>query len=103
MFYVEKGTFVLNIFFVICLVFQDQLSRKEALNKIQSLGCGHDHMTSSNVGDWLISRQRRWGTPIPIIYCTEHGVVCVPEEDLPVILPKYDEKLENWKKTTCPK
>jgi len=62
--------------------------------------------------DWLISRQRYWGTPIPIIYCPTDGIVPVPEEDLPVLLPedsefkptgesplKYDERFKN---VTCP-
>ena len=62
--------------------------------------------------DWLISRQRYWGTPIPVIYCPEHGAVPVPEEDLPVLLPDDVEwrptgesplKLHpTWKHTICP-
>ncbi len=61
--------------------------------------------------DWLISRQRYWGNPIPVIYCDKCGIVPVPEEDLPVMLPKdidlaAGETLathEEFSKCTCPK
>ncbi len=62
--------------------------------------------------DWLISRQRYWGTPIPIIYCDECGTVPVPEEDLPVKLPDVDDVQptgesplaaeDSFRHTTCP-
>ena len=56
--------------------------------------------------DWLISRQRYWGTPIPMVYCETDGIVPVPREQLPVLLPKeYKPLSENpdfWR-TTCPK
>lgn len=63
--------------------------------------------------DWLISRQRYWGAPIPIIYCKKCGTVPVPESDLPVLLPEDAEFLptgesplkyhEGFRNTTCPK
>lgn len=62
--------------------------------------------------DWLISRQRYWGAPIPVIHCPSCGIVPVPEEDLPVLLPEDIEftgkggsplaKLESWVNVKCP-
>jgi len=62
--------------------------------------------------DWCVSRQRYWGAPIPIIYCPKCGVVPVPEEDLPVLLPENVEftgeggsplaRCEEFVNTTCP-
>jgi leucyl-tRNA synthetase len=62
--------------------------------------------------DWLVSRQRYWGAPIPIVYCDECGMVPVPEEQLPVLLPEIEEyapkgksplaAAEDWVRTECP-
>ncbi len=62
--------------------------------------------------DWLISRQRYWGTPIPVVYCPNHGIVPVPDEELPVRLPEDVDyagsgtnpltRDERFLKTQCP-
>ncbi len=68
----------------------DGLTQKAAANKVAELlaakGLGNKK-TTWRLRDWGISRQRYWGTPIPIIHCDEHGAVPVPEKDLPVVLP----------------
>jgi leucyl-tRNA synthetase len=58
----------------------------DVITWLESEGRGRGEVTF-RLRDWLISRQRYWGTPIPVIYCDEHGIVRVPEADLPVVLP----------------
>ncbi len=68
---------------------------------------------SYRLRDWSMSRQRYWGCPIPIIYCDDCGIVPVPDEDLPVLLPDIDDYLpkgkaplasnEEWMRVPCPK
>ncbi len=69
---------------------------------------------SYKIHDWLISRQRYWGAPIPIIHCPTHGAVRVPDDQLPVVLPKVEKyeptggytsvlaSVEDWVNTVCP-
>ncbi len=69
----------------------DGLPFKAAVSKVAELlaakGLG-EKKTTWRLRDWGVSRQRYWGTPIPIIHCDEHGAVPVPEKDLPVVLPQ---------------
>ena len=82
--YIEDGVMVNSSQF-------DGLNNREAMKKIAGW------MESKKIGkrainyrlrDWLISRQRYWGAPIPIVYCDKCGIVPVPEKELPVLLPE---------------
>ncbi|HEX2954990.1 MAG TPA: leucine--tRNA ligase, partial [Bacillota bacterium] len=86
-------------------------SLKKAIEYVEKLGVGKAAV-NYRLRDWLISRQRYWGAPIPIIYCPKCGTVPVPYEDLPVLLPEDAEFLptgesplkyhEGFKNTKCP-
>ncbi len=86
---------------------------KQAVTQwLESQGRGHAEV-NYRLHDWLISRQRMWGAPIPMVYCDTCGIVPVPDEDLPVLLPDDAEFLptgesplryhEGFLNTTCPK
>ncbi|WP_457626307.1 leucine--tRNA ligase [Persephonella sp.] len=92
----------------------DGMRSSEAKEKITQMieeeGFG-EKTVNFRLRDWNISRQRYWGTPIPIVYCESCGTVPVPEEDLPVVLPENVEftgmgnpleKVEEFVKTVCP-
>jgi leucyl-tRNA synthetase len=74
-------------------------------------GIGH-RSVNFRLRDWLVSRQRYWGCPIPIVYCERCGMVAVPESDLPVMLPDVEDYTpkgrsplsgaEDWVNTQCP-
>ncbi len=87
---------------------------KEAITKwLADKGLGHPKV-NYKLRDWVFSRQRYWGEPIPLVYCDKCGWVPVPEEQLPVVLPDVDSyeptdngesplaKMTDWVNTTCP-
>ncbi len=93
----------------------DGLNNRDAVGKITDWldreGKGHASV-NYRLRDWLLSRQRYWGCPIPIIHCERCGTVPVPEEDLPVELPDVEDyapkgrsplaAAEDWVATRCP-
>ncbi len=108
---VEDGTMVNSGFL-------DGLSVADAKKKITEFltekGCG-EQKTNYKLRDWVFSRQRYWGEPIPIVHCEKCGYVAVPESELPLMLPDVDSyeptdngesplaNMESFVNTTCPK
>ena len=107
--FIEKGVLVNSGEF-------DGLNFKTAIDaiieKLQPQGMA-ERKINYRLRDWLISRQRYWGTPIPVVHCEKCGVVPVPDDQLPVLLP-YDvefrpdgesplAKCDEFMNTTCPK
>lgn len=86
--------------------------RTDVVKKAKEWNIGR-YPVSSKLRDWLISRQRYWGTPIPIVHCQQCGVQPVPRDHLPVVLPKLDQasnkgasplqQAKAWLETECPK
>ncbi|WP_409228382.1 leucine--tRNA ligase [Gudongella sp. SC589] len=98
--------------------FIDGMEVKEAIQKmiewVDEQGLG-EKKVNYKLRDWVFSRQRYWGEPIPLVYCDDCGWVPIPEEDLPLLLPEVDNyeptetgesplaNIHDWVHTTCPK
>lgn len=89
-------------------------AKKKIIEYIENNNLGHKK-TNFKLRDWIFSRQRYWGEPIPLVYCDDCGWVAVPEDKLPVKLPDVKEyeptddgesplaKIDSFVNTTCPK
>ena len=89
-------------------------ARKKIIDRIEKLKIGKRQI-NYKLRDWIFSRQRYWGEPIPIIHCEKCGLVPVDEKDLPVLLPEIENyeptetgesplaKIESWVNVKCPK
>lgn len=90
-----------------------ETGRQKIMEKLVKLGAGKEKV-QYRLRDWIFSRQHYWGEPIPIIHCPDHGAVAVPDEQLPVELPKVENyeptdngesplsAIKDWVNTTCP-
>jgi leucyl-tRNA synthetase len=106
--YVEDGT-VFNSAFLDGLSVAD--AKRAAGERLEQLGRG-ERSIAYRLRDWGVSRQRYWGCPIPLIHCPDCGIVPVPEQDLPVELPRdvaFDrpgnplDHHPTWKHVDCPR
>lgn len=98
--------------------FLNGLSMEEAKEKInrwlEEKGIGHKKV-NYKLRDWVFSRQRYWGEPIPLVYCEKCGWMPIKEEELPILLPEVESyeptdngesplaNIKNWVETTCPR
>ena len=106
--YTDKGILVNSLD---CNGLENEKAKQVIIEKAVKGGFG-EAKVQYRLRDWLISRQRYWGTPIPIVYCPKCGTVPVKEEDLPVMLPEDVDftvkgmspvkTSETFKHTTCP-
>ena len=116
---IEKGAFTLkdDTGIMVNSGFLDGLTVREAIPVMKKWlteqGIGHEKV-NYKLRDWVFSRQRYWGEPIPLVNCPKCGWVPLPESELPLVLPKVDSyeptddgesplsKMTDWVNTTCP-
>ena len=108
---IETGTMV-NSDFLNGLSVED--AKKKIIEYLSEKGVGRPKV-NYKLRDWIFSRQRYWGEPIPVVHCPHCGIVPLPESELPLLLPDVKSyqptdtgesplsQIEDWVNTTCPK